>query len=206
MVSEVKDQGSCGSCWAFSTTGSIESAFKIKNGSDILLSEQQLVDCTISYGNNGCNGGLVEYAYHYLENVPLETEAQYPYSAKNLKCSAAAMSGDVSVTDFKEVERFSPTQLAQALTLGPVSVGVDASGLGFQTYKSGIIKKFCGTSIDHAVLAVGYGTEDNDDYWLVKNSWGAKWGENGYFRVLRDMTKNDEGMCGIQQTPTYPIL
>jgi C1A family cysteine protease len=88
--------------------------------------------------------------------------------------------------------------LALALQKGPVSIGVDASGLGFKLYKSGIIKRWCGTDIDHAVLLVGYGTEKGVDYWLVKNSWGASWGENGYFRVLRDMEKKDAGMCGIQ--------
>jgi len=198
MVTPIKDQGTCGSCWSFSTTGSIESAYKIKNGAEILLSEQQLVDCSVSYGNNGCSGGLVEYAYHYIENVPLETESQYPYKATNQKCAAEALSGDVKLSDFKDVQRFSPTQLAQALVIGPVSVGVDASGFSFKLYKSGIIKRMCGTSIDHAVLAVGYGTEKGVDYWMIKNSWGAKWGEKGYFRVLRDMKKQDEGMCGIQ--------
>ena len=112
----------------------------------------------------------------------------------------------VQLSDFKEVERFSPTELATALQLGPVSIGVDASDFAFKFYKSGIIKKRCGTSIDHAVLLVGYGTEKGVDYWLVKNSWNPTWGEDGYFRVLRDMKKQDEGMCGIQQTPCYPIV
>jgi len=101
------------------------------------------------------------------------------------------------LSDLKEVERFSPEQLATALQLGPVSVGVDASDHAFKFYKSGIIKKRCGTSIDHAVLLVGYGTDNGVDYWLVKNSWTATWGEDGYFRVLRDMGAKDEGMCGI---------
>lgn len=107
---------------------------------------------------------------------------------------------------FKEVKRFDPVQLAQALQLGPVSVGVDASGLAFKLYKNGIITKWCGTAIDHAVLLVGYGTDKGTDYWLVKNSWTNTWGEKGYFRVKRDMDSTDEGMCGIQQTPSYPIL
>jgi hypothetical protein len=154
-----------------------------------------LVDCTVSFGNNGCSGGLVEYAYHYLENVSANTEAQYPYVAKNNQCQV--VNGEFKLTDFKEVQRFSPTQLAQALNLGPVSVGVCASGLAFKFYKRGIIKKFCCPDIDHAVLAVGYGTEKGEDYWLVKNSWGASWGENGYFRLYRDMALSDEGTCGI---------
>lgn len=104
------------------------------------------------------------------------------------------------------MNRFDPVALATALTIGPVSIGVDASGLAFKFYKSGIIKKFCGTAIDHAVLLVGYGTEKGTDYWLVKNSWTSDWGENGYFRILRDMSKKDEGVCGELQTPSYPIV
>jgi len=138
-VSKVKDQGSCGSCWTFSTTGSIESAMKIKSGTDVLLSEQQIIDCSVSYGNNGCSGGLVEYAYHYLESHELETEAQYPYKHANNKCAAKVPAGDVELTSFSEVARFDPEQLAQALQLGPVSVGVDASGTAFKWYKNGII-------------------------------------------------------------------
>lgn len=206
VVTEVKDQGTCGSCWSFSTTGAIESAYHIKNGKSILLSEQQLVDCSVSYGNNGCSGGLVEYAFNYAKHVPLETESEYPYKAANQKCAAAAHPDDVQLSTFYEVARFSPMDLAMALQKGPVSVGVDASGIAFKFYKKGIIKKWCGTDIDHAVLLVGYGTDSGVDYWLVKNSWGKDWGESGYFRVLRDMDKKDEGMCGIQQTPSYPVV
>jgi len=104
------------------------------------------------------------------------------------------------------VPRFDPVELATVLTQQPISIGVDASGFSFKFYKNGIIKKRCGTYIDHAVLLVGYGTEKGTDYWLVKNSWGEKWGESGYFRVLRDMTKTDGGMCGILETPSYPVL
>lgn len=196
VVSHVKDQGHCGSCWSFSTTGAIESSFQIKDGKARLLSEQQLVDCSLSFGNNGCGGGLVEYAFNYATKNALATEDDYPYTASDGKCKT--VQGEAPISSFKEVQRFSPTQLAAALQLGPVSVGVDASGLGFKFYKSGIITRLCGTSIDHAVLLVGYGTEKGKDYWLIKNSWGADWGESGYFRVLRDMSKQDEGMCGIQ--------
>ena len=104
------------------------------------------------------------------------------------------------------VPRHDPVQLATAVVNQPVSVGVDAGSMGFKFYKKGIITKYCPDGIDHAVLVVGYGTEKGQDYWLVKNSWGEKWGENGYFRVARDMKKMDAGMCGIQSTPSYPIL
>lgn len=196
VVSLVKDQGRCGSCWSFSTTGSMESAFQIKDGKARLLSEQQLVDCSISFGNNGCGGGLVEYAFNYATKHGLASEDEYPYTATDGTCKD--IEGESILSSFKDVQRFSPTQLAAALQLGPVSIGVDASGFGFKFYKSGIISRLCGTSIDHAVLLVGYGTEKGKDYWLVKNSWASDWGENGYFRVLRDMEKQDEGMCGIQ--------
>lgn len=158
-VTDVKDQGTCGSCWSFSTTGSIESANWIKNNKSVLLSEQQIIDCSIDYGNNGCGGGLVEYAYHYATDVAIETESEYPYMAKNQKCQAQEHSGDVKLSSFKEVQRFDPVQLAQALQLGPVSVGVDASGTAFKFYKNGIITRWCGDAIDHAVLLVGYGSE-----------------------------------------------
>lgn len=205
-VTPVKDQGTCGSCWSFSTTGSIESAYWIQNGSEILMSEQQLIDCSVDYGNNGCSGGLVEYGYHYATDVPLETEDQYPYKATNQKCQAKTLPGDIKLSDFKEVQRFDPNQLATALVKGPVSVGVDASGIAFKLYKKGIITRWCGDSIDHAVLLVGYGTDKGTDYWLIKNSWSTTWGEAGYFRVARDMKDTGTGMCGIQQTPSYPIL
>ena len=206
-VTPVKNQGSCGSCWSFSATGAIESAHMIKGGEQVLLSEQQLVDCSLSYGNNGCGGGLVEYAFNYVKHKPLETEDEYPYQAKDSKCTQDVHPGDVQLSDFKDVQRFNPEQLAQALQLGPVSVGVNAATFGFKFYKSGVIKRACnGDSIDHAVLAVGYGTEKGTPYWLVKNSWGADWGEKGYFKVLRDMKATDGGMCGILYTPAYPIL
>lgn len=179
----------------------------IKNDKEVLLSEQQLVDCSTEYGNNGCGGGLVEYAYHYATDVPLQTEDQYPYQAKNGKCQVDPKTTEgVKLSDFKDIHPHDPVLLAQALQLGPVSIGVDASGIAFQFYNKGIIKRWCGTTIDHAVLLVGYGTDKGTDYWLVKNSWAKDWGENGYLRIKRDMTKKDEGMCGILQTPCYPIL
>jgi C1A family cysteine protease len=200
FVTPIKDQGSCGSCWSFSTTGSIESAYWIKNGKQVELSEQQLIDCSLSYGNNGCSGGLVEYAYHYATEHGLETEDEYPYHAKNENCATSDkfMSNGVQLQSFVDVKRFDPNQLLQAAALGPVSIGVDASAMAIRMYHSGIIHHFCGTEIDHAVLLVGYGKDGNTPYWLVKNSWGSDWGENGYFRVYRDMFKNDEGICGVQ--------
>ena len=157
-----------------------------------------MVDCTISWGNNGCSGGLVEYAYHYLESNYVITEAEYPYNGQNNKCASESKTSELfNVADFKEVERFSPEQLAQAMTQNPVSVGVDASDMAFKFYKKGIIKKRCGDTIDHAVLAVGYGTDNGTDYWLVKNSWNEEWGDNGYFKIARG---TDE--CGIEDDVT----
>jgi len=107
---------------------------------------------------------------------------------------------------FQDVTANSPTALVEAIAAGPVSVAVNAGSLGFQFYRGGILKRFCGTSLDHGVVAVGYGSENGSDYYLVRNSWGAGWGENGYIRIARDMTKDSAGVCGIQMMASYPIV
>ena len=202
-VTPVKNQGSCGSCWSFSASGAMEGANFLKNGALVSISEQQLVDCSTSLGNQGCNGGLMDYAFKYAESTQMETEAHYPYTGRDGHCNVT--SKDVAlVTAYKDVTPKSPTELAAALAIGPVSVAVDGAALGFQLYFGGIVKHFCGDSLDHGVLLVGMGTEGKTDYWIIKNSWGAGWGEKGYIRVERDMKKNAAGMCGLQLQPSYP--
>jgi len=203
-VTPVKNQGQCGSCWSFSATGSMEGRYQIKNGNLVSFSEQQLVDCSTAEGNMGCNGGLMDYAFTYAESNMMETEAEYPYTGRDGTCRASG--GKVEVSDFKDVTPKSPTALAAAVAEGPVSIAIDAGSILFQLYHGGIMKHLCGTSLDHGVLLVGYGTDKGTDYWLVKNSWGASWGEKGYFRILRDMNKQGAGVCGLQLQPSYPIF
>merc|ERR1712127_1082478 len=183
-VTGVKNQGSCGSCWSFSATGSMEGRNQIKTGTLTSFSEQQFVDCSTTQGNMGCNGGLMDYAFTYAETTPIETEAQYPYKGRDGTC--AAKGGVVEVKSFADVTPKSPSALQAAVAEGPVSVAIDASSIFFQLYFGGIMKHFCGTSLDHGVLLVGYGTEKGQDYWMLKNSWGGSWGEKGYFRMKRD--------------------
>merc|ERR1712151_906374 len=202
-VTEVKNQGQCGSCWAFSTTGSMESRYYIKNKSLPSLSEQQLVDCSNAQGNQGCNGGLMDQGFTYAEQTGLETETQYPYRGVDGTCNVTE--SGVKVQSFADVKANSPSQLKAAVAEGPVSIALDGAGLAFQFYFGGIIKSMCGTSLDHGVLVVGYGTSGSTDYWIVKNSWGASWGESGYVRIMNNNKEGDAGVCGLNQQPSYPI-
>merc|ERR1711904_222097 len=202
VVTPVKNQGQCGSCWSFSATGAMECNYAIKHGPLTSLSEQQLVDCSKAEGNMGCNGGLMDYAFKYAEGTAMETESQYPYKGRQGTCHAQG--GALTVKDFKDVTPKSPSALQAAVAEGPVSVAIDASSILFQLYHGGIMHLFCGTSLDHGVLLVGYGTEDGKDYWMLKNSWGTTYGENGYVRLLRG--KGGAGECGLLSQPSYPVV
>merc|ERR1719486_1013211 len=170
-VTPVKNQGQCGSCWAFSTTGSVEGANFLKTGKLLSFSEQQLVDCAGSFGNQGCNGGLMDNGFKYIESKGDALESQYPYTAKTGTCQQAKTTPSaVSVTSFKDVAPKNEDQLKAAVNMQPVSIAIEADQSGFQFYKSGVFSGTCGDKLDHGVLLVGYGTDSGKDYWKVKNS------------------------------------
>ncbi|KAI9071802.1 hypothetical protein K1719_046234 [Acacia pycnantha] len=177
-VTPIKNQGECGCCWAFSAVAATEGITKLSTGKLISLSEQELVDC--------------------------DTEADYPYKGVDGTCNAHEEGNHVaSIKGYEDVPANSEQALQKAVVNQPVSVAIDASGSDFQFYKSGIFTGSCGTELDHGVTAVGYGVSDNTEYWLVKNSWGTDWGEEGYIRMQRNVDAQ-EGLCGIAMQASYP--
>jgi cathepsin L len=211
-VNPVKDQGQCGSCWAFATTANAESVWAISTGQLLDLSEEFLVDCAsgVGYFNMGCNGGQPDSAFKYMINNGQCTEASYPYKAGTTKtagscqkCTAAPVhfSGCYDVTPKDQVS------LMAAVSKQPVVIAIEADTRYFQSYSGGILDSTsCGEKLNHAVEIVGYGTENGVDYWNVRNSWSSSWGESGYVRIKKTSSTNDIGICGLAAEPSFLVV
>lgn len=211
-VTPVKDQGQCGSCWSFSTTGALEGAFFNKYGKLQSFSEQQLVDCdTLRNGgkDHGCKGGLMDNAFSWIQkNGGLCLESDYPYvsgtTQKEGDCKKTCdLIGGSAVEKYVDVDPSSENAFLTALSKTPLAIAIEADQREFQLYKSGVFTGTCGTKLDHGVLAVGYAA----DYILVKNSWSTSWGDGGYIKLARGSQYNgNDGQCGVFMEPSYPLL
>jgi len=204
-VTPIKNQGQCGSCYSFSTTGSIEGQWYRKNKALVSLSEQQIVDCSTGYGNNGCNGGLMTNSFLYVKNAGgIETEQAYPYEAKQAYCRFSTAYIGAKVKGYSNVKASEISLKTAVASTGPISVAIDASHRSLQFYTGGIYyEPACSSqNLDHAVLAVGYNSNAQGDYWIVKNSWGTSWGISGYFWLKRNFNNH----CGIASMASFPLV
>jgi C1A family cysteine protease len=204
-VTEIKNQGQCGSCWAFSVVAAVEAARAISGGPVQDLSEQQLVDCAQKYGPQGCNGGWMDDALRYVKDMGLETAQDYPYIAREQTCAYDASKVVTKISGIFDVAANNYGQLLSAAATSVITLALDAQGI--MRYQSGVFDGTCGIQMNHAVNVVGYGTDaaSGNGYWLMRNSWGSNWGESGYFRLIRD-GRAGSGICGMRQRAYYPLM
>ncbi|KAJ8921568.1 hypothetical protein NQ315_010473 [Exocentrus adspersus] len=200
VVTGVKNQGQCGSCWSFSATGAVEGAYAKKTGKLVSLSEQNLMDCDTA--DAACSGGSMINAFNYIAKHGIESEANYPYQAKQTSCKFSSSKVAAKISGYKRVSASEAALLDAVGKIGPIAVGINADKI--QNYGGGVFDNTACSSgqVNHGVLAVGYGKADGKDYWLVKNSWGASWGEKGYIRIVR----NKNNQCHIASDASYPVV
>jgi len=206
-VTDVKNQGQCGGCWSFSATGALEGLNAIKNKKLVSLSEQELIDCSGSLGNQGCEGGLMTTAFQFVETYGIQSESSYGFTGEDGDCSQDTSQNVFQNSGYEEVPVNDSMALKRAVSRQPVSIGIEASSLTVQLFKSGVIATNCTTNLDHGVLAVGYSVDRNgQEYFIVKNSWGPNWGLNGFFNIAMGNQNSGMGVCGINMMASYPTL